>query len=43
MKIQKNADKRKYEGMKVLLIKGIGMRNDTKTYVNGSITKKGGN
>jgi len=32
--------KKKYEGMKAVPIKGIGIRNNTKTHINGSISRK---
>ncbi len=34
-KTKKKKKKKKYEGMKVTPIRGIGIRNDTKTYING--------
>jgi hypothetical protein len=33
---KKKLKRKKYEGMEMTAIKGIGIRNNTKTYINGS-------
>jgi len=35
MKKIENTNKKKYDGMKAIPIKGIGIRNNTKTHING--------
>ena len=36
----KEVKKKKYEGMAMVAIKGIGIRNNTKTYINGGKPKR---
>lgn len=41
MNMKENSMKRrKYKGMKMIPIKGLGIRNNTKTYINGSAVRK---
>jgi hypothetical protein len=35
-----NMKRKKYTGMKMAPIKGLGIRNNTKTYINGSGVRK---